>query len=331
MVADLDAGPIPALAERAFGGRAFGLDLESAYPIPGLAAGVGACARRTVCRADSVDGLEQVWTERGSDVALERRFPDGRLFMSIRHQPEQGYRIWAARYGRHVVSADGRNVWSVLPQRGTFAWQRLFFAQTLPLAAALQGLEVLHASAVALHGSAIAFTAASGTGKSSLAAHLVADGATFLTDDVLALEARAHDVLAYQGPARTSVSAQELKSMSRPGRARLGPRVGTADKSHFEPEVAPEPARLAVLYRVVRSDRFTQARLSEQRPPEARAILGSSFLSYLRTESRLLNQLAVCDRVASTVRVFDFEVPGTLGARDAAALVRRHADEALAG
>ncbi len=52
----------------------------------------------------------------------------------------------------------------------------------------LAGECVLHASAVEIDGSALAFLGSSGMGKSSLAALLCANGARFITDDLLRLE-----------------------------------------------------------------------------------------------------------------------------------------------
>jgi len=74
------------------------------------------------------------------------------------------------------------------------AWQRFLIGQVLPFAAALKGLEVLHASAIALDGRADALAGPSGAGKTSLALALCARGARFLADDVLALE-RVDEVL----------------------------------------------------------------------------------------------------------------------------------------
>lgn len=52
----------------------------------------------------------------------------------------------------------------------------------------LAGESVLHASAVEIGGSALAFLGSSGMGKSSLAALLCANGARFVTDDLLRLQ-----------------------------------------------------------------------------------------------------------------------------------------------
>jgi hypothetical protein len=52
----------------------------------------------------------------------------------------------------------------------------------------LRGVTVLHASAVAVDGRALAFVGPSGRGKSTLAALLCLDGAGLITDDVLAID-----------------------------------------------------------------------------------------------------------------------------------------------
>jgi hypothetical protein len=314
----------------ALSGHAFGVAVESTYAVPALLPGTnGPSPRLTICRALTVRELERGWKDDESDPAVELKHPDGRLFMSIRRHPELGYRIWAPRHGRHVVSTDGREIRSALPRRGVLSWQRLFFAQTLPLAAALQGIEVLHASAVGVDGSAVAFTAASGSGKSSLAAHLVAAGASFLTDDVLALEGTDDAVLAHPGPARASVDGRELRAMTPAGRARLGRRVGSTDKPHFEPASPGVPLPLAIVYRVIRTPLDGPPRFREHAPPPPRLVLASSFLPYLRTKERMLNQLAICAQITTSVRIFDFEITSSVSARAAAALVQAHLEDVL--
>jgi hypothetical protein len=304
-------------------GHAFGLEVAAEFPLPGLGRSARHPQRRVTCRAASAVEIGASWHEDGSRSAVELRYPDGRPFLEIRAHDEAGYRVHAPRYGLHLVSTDGTQVTSALPRNNPLGAQRLLFAQTLPLAAALQGLEPLHASAVALDGNALAFTAPSGTGKSSLAAHLVAAGAGFLTDDVLALERGDDGVVAHPGAARLSLAPAELRAATRAGRARLGGRVGRGDgKVVLEPPPG-APARLAALYRLRRGG--STARVCEHDPPEPLPILASAFLPYLRTPDRLRNQLAVCEAVVETVRSFELVLPPTLGARDAAELVLAHA------
>src|SRR5207342_3502002 len=132
----------------------------------------------------------------------------------------------APGFGTHLVANDGSLIRSSLPEKGE-VWQRLFFAQALPLAAALNGLALFHASAVVLDEQAYAFVGLSGSGKTSIAAQLVARGAQMLTDDVLALELADGEVSAFAGPARISIERSELDSLDRDGRQRLGQPLET--------------------------------------------------------------------------------------------------------
>ena len=76
------------------------------------------------------------------------------------------------------------------------------------------GYEPLHATAVVIDGSAVAFLGDCGDGKSTLGAALVARGFPLLTDDVLALEVRGRPV---PGPRRTGTA--QTVSVGRESRA----------------------------------------------------------------------------------------------------------------
>jgi hypothetical protein len=105
-----------------------------------------------------------------------------------------------------------------------------------------RNLVPLHASAVEINGGAVAFLAPSGTGKSSLAAALLAQGtgARLVTDDVLAVETTADGTLQVwpgsQGIrldqwARTAVAERRftlVREMA-DGKSLLAPDAGIAD------------------------------------------------------------------------------------------------------
>jgi hypothetical protein len=83
--------------------------------------------------------LERTWPASEAEPMLTRRFRDGRLIMTIDRHEYLGYRVWAPHHGRHVITLDGTVIQSALPRTASPRWQRLFFAQVLPLAATLQG------------------------------------------------------------------------------------------------------------------------------------------------------------------------------------------------
>jgi hypothetical protein len=74
--------------------------------------------------------------------------------------------------------------------------QHLFLNQVLPLVQSKRGQLVFHAAAVVIGKQAVAFAAASGTGKSTLVAAFALAGYPFLTDDGLVVEARGDQFLA---------------------------------------------------------------------------------------------------------------------------------------
>lgn len=299
---------------------AFGLTIDAPVALPGVR---GRGARRVRLDVLSTSELERTWRRPGAARVLERRFPDGRLVMAVDRHEECGYRVYAPRHGRHVVSHDGLVVRSALPRVAPWRWQRLLFAQVLPLAAALQGLELFHASGVGLDGRSIAFIGPPGTGKSSLAAHLVAGGASLVADDVLALEPSGDAVVAHPGAAQAGLDERELRAMDPGGRDRFGRVVGRADKVYLEPKLADRPLPLGALYFLRRA--ANGGGLAIDAEPDPRRLLAGSFLSYLATPQHLAAHLEVCSLVARSVPTFLITIPASVSARGVAEAVEAHA------
>jgi hypothetical protein len=309
-------------------GRALGITLESAAPFPGLPfCADGAPGRIATWHEERARTVDEAWQLEDGEVVVDLRHTDGRVFMRIDRRTDEGYRIWAPYYGRHLVSADGRSIRSALPNVSPWRWQRLFFAQTLPLAAALQGLEVFHASAVALGGRVSAFVASSGTGKTSVAAHLVTLGASFVTDDVLAIEAAGDTVVAHPGPARLSIDDSELRRVPEGQRSRLGVPIGRSDKLMIEPDPTTAPLPLASLYFLRRpASEVSRVTINAADATATRSLLGSGFLAYLNTPERLRKHLEVCSAIAERTRLYDVLIPKGARAREVAATTLAHAD-----
>jgi hypothetical protein len=188
----------------------------------------------------------------------------------------------------------------------------------LPLASALRGRQLFHASAIELSGRAFAFVGMSGAGKSSVAAHAVARGARLVTDDVLALEPEHDAVLAHSGTRLVGLDPRQLAALERP-RA-YGTRLGRSEKAYLDVAVAEGPSELAALYFLAGS---TEPLLTITRSRETPSrLLGASFLAYLDDQEHLVRHLDVCSAVAARVQTFDVLVPRSVGAsRVADALV----------
>lgn len=315
--------PSPAHAKR-WRGRALGLVLESSAPFPGAQPAPGARAGRvTTWREESAEAIDSKWKIGAGDLLLERRHSDGRLFLRVDGHATFGFRVWAPYYGRHLVSTDGRSIASALPSVPPARWQRLFFAQVLPLASALNGLCLFHGSAVALGGHVVAFVGPSGSGRTSLTAQLVALGASFVTDDVLALETAGAGVVVHPGPARLSIDEAELRRVPSTQLPRLGPCVARSDKLVCEPTPVSDPLPLARVYVLRPGADSTRIAIAEQ-ASASRRVLGDRYLGYLSFTGLLQRHADICAAVDDSVRVHDLVLPGSCRARDAAARVLAH-------
>lgn len=313
-------------------GRAFGLAIESFVPLAAVAPdGWALDGRRVVLHPVQADELERAWGSVAAETIVELRFPDGRTMMSIEQHRSEGFRVWAPRHGRYVVSADGRCVRLAIPALRSWRWQRLLVAQVLPLASTLQGLEPLHASAVALDGSAVAFLASAGSGKTSVAADLVRRGAELLTDDVLSVEASDAGVLAHPGAGLVNIDPRELARLGPAGRARLGVPLGETDKVHLAAPLAAGPRPLRAVYFLRRGDRGPQPRIVPHVRSDARRFLAGTFIRYVRSPERLRTHLEVCARLAGSVPAFDLLVPEGSSASDVGGVVERHAGQLRRG
>lgn len=323
---DSPPGGEPELRHR---GVAFGLTVEASFALPNLVVGdaVGPpSSRRTSIQRLSRSAMSALKADLGpSRLVFERRFPNDRPMLLVDRLPS-GYGIWGARHGRYIVSSDGHSIWSTAPRRAQPHWQRLLFAQVLPLAATLQGLECLHASCVSLDGRAFALTAPSGTGKTSVCLHLVAAGADFVCDDVLAVESGPDGVVAYPGARFVGIDPKEFARIPPAQRPLLGTQLASDADSRFkifvEPPAVSHGTPLSGIYFLWRG---AAARKLEFRSlADARPLLASRFLAYLTDPPQLTAQLAALANVADKVPMIEVSIPDGTSAADVAAALQDH-------
>src|SRR5260221_11996236 len=88
-------------------GYAFGLELEGELEVPHIApAPASSLGRRLTTELVESRALDRRWSTTGVSTVVDRRYPDGRLFMTIAEHASLGFRIWAPRYGRYEVVPD---------------------------------------------------------------------------------------------------------------------------------------------------------------------------------------------------------------------------------
>ncbi len=319
----------PPRARIALQGHAFGLGVHADFELPrlGTVAAAAGLPRSVVVTRVPTRELDRAWPRRDDERAAELRFSDGRLMLAIDRAPGVGYRVHSPGHGAYIVAADGRSIVASETRISALRFQRLFYAQVLPLAAALQGLELLHASAVELGGRAVAFVAASGTGKSSICAHLVAGGARFVTDDVLAVEPARGRVLAHPGPASMNLDPAELAAMDEAARRSFGRPAGRSGKLTVTMSPADAPVALGALCFLRRGDDFGATRRVDGM---SRGLLAAGFLIHLRTPERLMTHLDTTARIAAGTPVLDIVLPAEGSASDSAVRIREALEEVWA-
>lgn len=317
--------PIPAEASDARALYVFGLRITGLTELPGSAAPPVAGPLRTAeLRVVGEAEISKRWQPQQLRRIVDRRWPDGRVALAVDEDAELGYRVDAPEVGAHLVSADGTLV--LLPELrapGWF-WQRLLFAQTLPIAATLQGLGLFHASAVRIGDHAVAVSAPSGTGKSSTATHLIAQGAEFFTDDVLALDLVAGVVMAFAGPEFLNIEPHEVSAVEAPRRNRLGRLLGESTKQHRRPTLSHTSLPLGVMYLLERDAGVDAIEIDQLDQAGIAMLLASAFIPHLRTDGRLLGHLELCGQMATSGQIYRVRSPLRGSAAAVAALIMDH-------
>ena len=117
--------------------------------------------------------------------------------------PEGSNYVALRGVGECLISRDGRRINCYrLPKANPESFNVYLLTQALSFALVKNGMEPLHATAVAVKGTAVAFLGDCGFGKSTLAAEFLKAGHRLLTDDLLILRKIGRQVLAYPGPPR---------------------------------------------------------------------------------------------------------------------------------
>jgi hypothetical protein len=162
----------------------------------------------------------------------EWMFPDGSLWTQF-FRTEAGYMLRFPDLADFRVSPDGRSAdCTPAPDVAVTTVHHLYLNQVLPLMLGRQGKLVLHGSAVEIADAAVAFVAASGRGKSTLAASFARNGFRFLTDDGLVLQAceRGYQVL----PSHPSIRLwQDSEEALIPSGTETAPALEYTSKSRF--------------------------------------------------------------------------------------------------
>lgn len=304
--------------------NAFGITLRGEFVAPGLPPTDSPVRLPpTVVEVAERRQIEAAWPHSGSERVLEESFGGSRLARTIDRHPEAGHRLYARHFGLALVSADGRRVLCAPPGAAHWRWQRFLIGRILPWAALERGLEVLHASAVAFGDAVVAFIAPTGGGKTSLAMRLVLDGASFLTDDVLAVERADGGIVAHPGAAIASIRPAERVALGAGGVRRLGSLLGHSDKTYVTVQRESRALPLAAVYLLV-PDPAARPGIERVEAIDPRVLLASTFIVSVTSPARLANLLELCADLSASVPVFRASVVAAQGAAGLAESVRAH-------
>ncbi len=307
--------------------RAFGLELEADFPISGLPpAQEPLDGLPTTVELASTTALDRAWRPENPVRLEDSRGPDGRLKLAIDWDDRLGYRLSAPGWGEYLLSSDGRHLRCAPLELARWRRERFLTARALPLAATLRGLEVFHASAVSLGDTVVAIIGPRHIGKTSVAVNLVLRGASFMTDDLLALEATQDEVLAHPGAAVMGVRQAEYELIEPEQRRRLGRFVQRLDKYFAEVAREERSLPLRIMYFLNRRREIRELAIDEMQKPDPRLLLASSFFNHIvRSPEQLRAQLNLCAQLSHTTILCRASVPPSVGANALAGSLAEHA------
>jgi hypothetical protein len=298
---------------------AFGLRVEADWPLAGATPAPSVTSGRYVATVRRVEPalLASVW-DLPAERLLEREFR-GEIAMTF--ERAEDYRIWAKGFGRYLVSADGCEVRCEQGGIPDHVQERFLFAQVVPLAAVLQGFELLHASAICLKGVAVAFAGPSGAGKTTLMSRLLARGAGLLTDDALSLEHVSGKLVAHPGPPYVAI-AERGDGGPADLVEQLGQVVGKSDKLNAVVPTVQGAFPLRAVYHIEPGSALELLPLDTD---VVQRLLGSVSVPYVLTSDRLQRLLQTAHVLAETVPQVRLRFPRIVDITDVVEAVEAHA------
>ena len=193
--------PMQALAADLARYAVYGLTVESAFPLGTLPSPPGD-GQVDVRILRAAPGTFAGFDASASETTWYRRevLADGSIYLGI---PD----VLQA-----IISADGRTArCAPAPEGDPRSFEANVLNFVLTAALTLQGEEPFHATVVRLDDRAVGFLGDSGTGKSTLAAFLLAEGAELVTDDMLRIVYDADEAMAWRGPPRLKLFDEQAR------------------------------------------------------------------------------------------------------------------------
>jgi hypothetical protein len=293
---------------------AFGLSLLADAPPPGAwearplrepSLQIGTVAPQAI--ADSWSGLEAVGWEGfidGAPFVVERGVAGDHRFVHGAHPDPDGIPSPETRAVHHL-SADASVLRCAPSDPSDPSWWRVVLDSVLFTVALLQGYEALHAGAIATPDGAVAITAATGGGKSTLLAELLGRGLALMADDVLVLESRDMGApLAFPAPPLMTVPAASSQALGEAAPQRT--ICSIEDERWIAVPVHPEPLPLkAVVVLDRRSGSGPGASLARIESPLAPLL--DALIGFPRSTERQRTRFELASVLSHTVGLWRLE------------------------
>lgn len=305
--------------------RAFGLEIEGEFYAPALvpAAGLPLRGPTRVLVTDAAT-VDAGWASEEAQLLSSEEVDGDSEGPTISQHPRLGYRLAAKHFGLARVSYSGQEIVCAPDGSPDWRWQRFLIGRVLPHAAVLQGLELLHASAVLVGGGVVGLLGPAGIGKTSLAIQMVLRGAGFVSDDVLALEIRDGAAVAYSGAATTSISPAEHGLLSPAELTRLGAPLGLSAENDLMIQPEPGPMALRSLYVLRRVAGGLEPVVHELGSSSLEVLSGNTYVQDVRSTARLRTQSEVAAAIATRVPIRVLSIRPGVTARELAHTVFEH-------
>lgn len=217
-----------------------------------------------------------------------------------------GYRLSFSESSEFWVAADGHAIRYFRDTPATATVRHHLLDHVLPRALDLWQRNPLHATAVATHQGVLAFLGSTGTGKSTIAAALVARGCELVSDDCLLLERSAERILAVPSYPGLRLHQDVYNALAFGGRSL--PVADYSPKQRVTEGVwlAKESRPLRAVYALLRTDSsdVSRAEFAPLGPADATmALAGSAFRIDVERRDQHRQQLGFFAEVVRRVPV----------------------------
>jgi hypothetical protein len=283
----------------------FGLTVRSSVALP--------CQQLSHTHgAADVELLEATDREISESCAAPRTHFEAEGFWECGNYEDGAARVCWKDHFDFVVSADGTRVlWRRLVGVSDEVLFTYLLNQVLSFCLLARGIEPLHATAIVVGDSAIAFLGDSGFGKSTLAAAMLGKGYPLLTDDVLVLSFKGQEVLVLPSLARIKLTPDSADAFF-PGRRSI-------NMNNFTPKMilplqawehASSPVPLRALYLIPSKPSTSKVSI---RRVYGRAsflpLIQNTFNNSVLAQSRIKQQFAFASRLVRIVPIKRMSYP----------------------